>query len=231
MLAAERRRSWPLAALCGALIGAAISIKFTLGVFALLPLAALAVARGERLGLRLARAAGYLLGCAAVVGAIVVLVWRARALGDMLAIMFAWNAQYAAIRASGLDTIVFQTWRFWFGHDHGVLNLIGVLALAGLADLILRREKDPTRWMPAAWAAVMLAQVYVQGKYFEYHWLPALPPFCLLAGMGVAAVWGRLRERVEPLSTAKWAAGGAWRCCCWGSPRGIGVSSTRRSAR
>jgi 4-amino-4-deoxy-L-arabinose transferase-like glycosyltransferase len=208
LLAAERRRSWPLAALCGALIGAAIIIKFTLGIFILLPLAALAAARGERLGPRLARAAGYLLGCAAVVGAIVALVWRSHALGDMLAIMFAWNAQYAAIRASGLDTIVFQTWRFWFGHDHGVLNLIGLLALAGVADLVLRREKDPTRWMPAAWVAVMLAQVYVQGKYFEYHWLPALPPFCLLAGMGVAAVWGRLRERVEPLSTAKWAAGG-----------------------
>jgi len=208
MLAAERRRSWPLAALCGALIGAAIIIKFTLGIFILLPLAALAVARGERLGPRLARAAGYLVGCAAVVAAMVVLIWRSHALGDMLEIMFAWNAQYAAIRASGLDTIIFQTWRFWFGHDHGALNLIGLLALAGLADLRLRREKDPTRWMAAAWLAVMLAQVYVQGKYFEYHWLPALPPFCLLAGVGVAVVWQRLRERVESVTTARWAAAG-----------------------
>jgi 4-amino-4-deoxy-L-arabinose transferase-like glycosyltransferase len=208
MLAAERRRSWPLAALCGALVGAAVTAKFTLGIFLLLPLTALVIARGENLGTRLARAAGYLLGCAAVVGAMGLLIWRAQALGDMLEIMISWNAHYASIRVSDRAEIALQTWRFWFGRNSGALNLVGLLALAGLADLILRREKDPVRWMPAAWLALMLVQVYVQGKYFEYHWLPAAPPLGLLAGAGVVAVWRALRERVETEAAARWTAAG-----------------------
>jgi hypothetical protein len=44
--------------------------------------------------------------------------------------------------------------------------------------------------------------VYVQGKYFEYHWLPALPPFALLAGAGVAAGWRLVRERSDSPGTA-----------------------------
>ena len=206
MLAAERRRSWWLAASCGALIGLAIIIKFTLGIFLLLPLIALAVSRGEELATRLARTAAYLCGTLVVVAAVAFPIWRADALKDMLEIVFTWNSHYAAIRASGLAVIIAQTWRFWWGHSHVILALIGALALTGLADLARRREAGPFRWLPPAWLGLMLVQVYVQGKYFEYHWLPALPPLGLLAGSGLVALWRILRERAESVSTARWLA-------------------------
>jgi hypothetical protein len=206
MLEAERRSSWRLAILCGALIGFAVIAKFTLGIFLLLPLVVLAVSRREGLVPRLARAAGYLLGCALVVGVVVLPIWRAGALEDMWETMFSWNSTYATIRGSGFRVIVGQTWRFWFGRDYLVLRLMGMFALIGLATLVLRREGDRLRWTPAAWLALMLVQVCAQGKYFGYHWLPLLPPFTLLAGIGITGVWLALRVRVKPVSVAKGVA-------------------------
>jgi len=203
MLAAERRRSWWLACLCGALVGLAVVTKFTLGIFVLLPLLALALNREQRLAPRAARAAAYLLGSSLVVGATVFVIWRAHALKAMIEIMFAWNSHYAAIRASGLGVIAGQTWRFWFGHDHAILVLAGLFALVGLAGLVRRREGGWLQWAPTAWLALMLVQVYAQGKYFEYHWLPALPPFCLLAGVGITASWRALRERVASANAVR----------------------------
>ena len=209
MLAAERRRSWRLAALGGLLVGAAILLKFTLGVFLLIPLVVVAVGREEKWAPRLSRYAACLLGCGLVVGAAIALVWRAGALRDMFEILLTWNAQYATLRAAGLAAPVAQTWRFLFPGGHPLLSLIGLFALAGLVDLARRREAGAFRWLPTVWLGLMLAQVYLQGKYFEYHWLPALPPLALLAGAGVAAAWRLLRERSDSPGTATGIAAAA----------------------
>jgi len=198
-LAAERRRSWPLAAASGALIGAAVVIKFTLAALLVLPLLALLLARRERWSARLLRGAAYLLGCAVVVGAVVLLVWRAGALRDMIQIIFTWNARYAAIRPAvpASSLIPYQTARFLLGGRHLILSLIGALALVGLADS-LRRGAGPLRWLAPAWLAAMLLQVWAQGKYFQYHWLPALPPLGLLAAQGLSTLWRLLTQRLAP---------------------------------
>ncbi len=212
MLAAERRRSWRLAALGGALMGAATLLKFTLGIFLLIPLVAVAVGRERReedWAPRVGRYAACLLGCGLVVGAAVALVWRAGALRDMFEIMVTWNAHYATLRATGLAAPIAQTWRFLFPGGQALLSLIGLFALAGLVDLARRREAGAFRWLPAAWLGLMLAQVYLQGKYFEYHWLPALPPLALLAGAGVAAAWRLLRERSDSPGTVTGTAAAA----------------------
>jgi len=206
MLAAEHRRSWPLAALCGVLIGLAIVIKFTLGIFFLLPMIALAVSRDERVTDRGRRAAAYLLGGLGVVAVAIFPVWRGHALKDMLEIMFSWDLHYAALGTSGLGIIIAQTWGFWWGHAYAIVELIGLLALVGLTDLALRRDAGRFRWLAPAWLALMLIQVHVQAKYFNYQWLPAVPPLGLLAGIGVAALWRLLRERTGSVGTAGWLA-------------------------
>jgi hypothetical protein len=199
LAAAERRRSWWWAAASGALIGSAVVIKFTLAIFLALPLIVLLAARAEPLRTRLARGAAYLLGCLVVIAAMTVWLWRAGVLKQMLEILFAWNSHYAAIRAPAPAPIVilYQTGRFLFGGQYLVLKLIGLLGLVGAADLGLRREAGRLRWLLPAWLAAMLAQVWAQGKYFEYHWVPALPPLGLLAGWGLAVVWRLLRAGVR----------------------------------
>lgn len=203
MLEAERRSSWRWSLLCGALIGFAALAKFTLGIFLLLPLVALAMSRGEGFKPRLTRAIGYLVGCALVTGIAVFVIWQADALPDMWKIMFSWNSTYAKIRVSGFRVVVGQTWRFWFGRDYWALTGIGVLALIGLVALVRPRKGDRLRWVPVVWLALMLVQVCVQGKYFEYHWLPLLPPFSLLAGAGLLGIWQVLRACIKPALVAK----------------------------
>jgi len=199
MLAAERRRSWWLAAACGGLVGAAVIIKFTLAVFLALPFIALLAARDQHRRARLLRGSAYLLGSAAVVGGAAVYFWSAGALRDMIEILFIWNARYAEIRPTAPMPIViaYQTGRFLLGGEHLVLKLTGLLAMIGVADLALRPEAGRLRWLLPGWLGVMLAQVWAQGKYFEYHWLPALPPLALLAGQGAAAAWRLLRDHVR----------------------------------
>jgi 4-amino-4-deoxy-L-arabinose transferase-like glycosyltransferase len=201
-LAAERRASWPQAFLSGLLLGVAIIIKFTLGLLLLLPLVLLLLPQPERGRPRLLRAVGYLLGAALVPGLTMLLLWQAGALQNMVEIMFGWNAAYAKIRASGLPVLVGQTWRFWFGQDAPVFAVMGLLALIGLVTFAKRREEGLLRWTPALWLALMLVQVHAQGKYFLYHWLPALPPFALLAGVGLAGIGLALRTHVKNTKVA-----------------------------
>jgi len=213
MLAAERRRSWWLAAGCGALIGAAIVLKLTLGLFLALPLIASVVSRGERWPLRLARASGYLAGCAAVVAGVALLLWRQGALRDLIEILFVWNSHYATIRspAPALLVVAYQTWTFLFGGQYLALKLIGLLAAIGAADLVVRRgaAPEPLRpWLLPAWLAAMLVQVWIQGKYFQYHWLPVLPPLGLLAAQGMAALWRLLRQHVASAAAERAVAAG-----------------------
>jgi hypothetical protein len=124
----------------------------------------------------------------------------------MLEIMFSWDLHYAALGTSGLGIIIAQTWGFWWGHAYAIVELIGLLALVGLTDLALRRDAGRFRWLAPAWLALMLIQVHVQAKYFNYQWLPAVPPLGLLAGIGVAALWRLLRERTGSVGTAGWLA-------------------------
>lgn len=206
------KRSWPLAFLAGALTGIAVITKFTLAIFLILPLVALLWRRQEPRMAGLGRAAGYLLGACAVIGAAVLFIWRAGALKDMIEIIFTWNAGYAAIRppAPALLVIPYQTGRFLFGGRYLVLKLIGALGLIGLVDSLRRPRRpapeSPWRWMIPLWLALMLLQVWVQGKYFEYHWLPALPPLGLLAGQGIAVLARSLRATGRPALALRAAA-------------------------
>jgi hypothetical protein len=205
LIGAEDRKRVSLAFACGASIAVAVLFKLTLGVFLVVPVFAAMLAAKEPMGQRLWRACCYLAGCAAVLGLAAVFLWRAGALGDAVDVLLRWNAQYSRLRppvpmaASPLR----QTLSFLFGlPQHPLLFFVGLLALVGAADLAFRPTSARLRWLLPAWAVILIASVWAQGKFYTYHWLPVLPPLCLLAAQGLRAL-GFLLARSLPRKAAR----------------------------
>ena len=190
---AEQKRSTKLALLSGVLVALAIMLKLTLGVFLALPCIALLVCPAEGIRGRALRAVGYLVGCLAALGIVVGLLAWAGALRDMYQVLFVWNTKYAALRAPG-TSLMRELAAFMVGGRYLLLLPIGLLAVLGTGDLIARPEAGRMRWLLPAWALVMIAGVWLQGKYYTYHWLAVLPPLALLAGQGVCTIWFLLRR-------------------------------------
>jgi hypothetical protein len=208
-LAAETRRSKALAAISGALVGLAILLKFTVGALLLLPIAAAFLSRHEPVRARVLRAASYALGCAAPLAVVTLLLLRAGSLPDMIQIVFGWNAAYGRIQPPGSKLLVigYQVTRFLFGGQRFILKLIGALAVIGIVGLVVTRRRRQYWWLGPAWLVAMLLGVIVQAKYYDYHWLPALPPLGLLAGEGAVFVWSLAAARLPARSRGAAAAG------------------------
>jgi hypothetical protein len=128
--------------------------------------------------------------------------WRAGTLHEMVQVLITWNASYSRLRppVPMSSDPAYQTLRFLLGLPYRYLFPVGVLAVVGAGDLVLRRDSGRVRWLIPCWALVLMASVWVQGKYYTYHWLPALPPLALLAGQGMQTIGHALQRwlpRVE----------------------------------
>lgn len=75
-----------------------------------------------------------------------------------------------------------------------VFGLLVLLALAGIFD---RR-----RLLLLAWTAQALAQVFLQTKFFLYHWLVVIPPLALLAAGGIRWIYDNLQRSLSYLAWA-----------------------------
>ena len=207
LVAAEQRRNHWLAAMCGALVALAMILKFTVGIFLLLPCVAVLAAQGDSARSRLARGASYLLGCVALLAALAGLMAWAGALNDMFEILFLWNAKYASLNPPG-SNFGRELASFLVGGRQQLLFPIGLLALAGAADLTLRPQAGRIRWLLPIWALSMAAAVWIQGKYYTYHWLPLLPPMGLLAAQGLRAAWFLLQRSARARIALAWYVAG-----------------------
>ncbi len=190
LISEARRKPW-LALLSGALVGLAITFKFTVGGLLLIPLLLPLLAREQTLAPRLTRGAAALLGGLAFLALIVALLWKAHAFHAFYATVFTWNAAYSQLKANdplGLGNL----YRFLLDGPYPIQKLVGALALYGLGCLVWKR---PARWwVVPAWFVLMFAGVVAQGKYYAYHWLPVLPPLALLAGHGAHVGFESLRR-------------------------------------
>ncbi len=190
VVAAEEKKSAGWAAAAGALTAVAIAFKFTLGIFLLVPLVAIAASSKESARPRLARAAACLAGCAGFLLLVGALMWRAGALKPMVETLFVWDSQYARVEAPGLaqHNALQEIAQFLIGDPLPLLFPIGLLAVVGATDLIVRPESGRMRWLAPAWALALIAQIWVQGRYYSYHWLPVLPPLAMLAAQGLRSL-------------------------------------------
>ncbi|MFB3879892.1 MAG: glycosyltransferase family 39 protein [Armatimonadota bacterium] len=204
LVAAEDRKRSGLAIASGGCIALAVLFKLTLGVVLAIPILAALLAPKEPFRRRLGRALCYLLGCAGVLAVVAAALWRAGALDDALDVL-RWNAHYSHLRPPMpmAASPVVQTLGFLSGLPHHPFLLpVGALAVIGLCDLAFRPASARLRWLLPAWFAVVTASVWAQGKFYTYHWLPALPPLCLLAAQGLRAI-GHLFSASLPRAPAR----------------------------
>jgi 4-amino-4-deoxy-L-arabinose transferase-like glycosyltransferase len=209
LIRAEERKHYWLALACGACIALAVLFKLTLGALLVIPVLAALLSKQESFRARSARAVCYLLGCAGVLAVVAAALWRAGALGDALDVM-RWNAGYSHLRSPEplASSLLTQTVRFLLGLPHKWLFFIGLLAIIGAVDLGARPDSARMRWLLPAWAGVLIASVWAQGKFYSYHWLPALPPLSLLAAQGLRAIGGVLRDAMSPKAARALSAAG-----------------------
>jgi hypothetical protein len=184
------RVGWALAG--GALCGVVIGFKYPFALFPAALMVWLIAHRDEPLRARLCNAAVrrsavvFALGAAAVllIGAL----WLAAlgALDDLIESARV-TVGYTALTLNPVDlgaalsTAVGYRWAHW----GVVLTLAGV----GLIALIQRRTAQRGVWaLILLWLASGLGVLLAQGKAYDYHWLPMLPPLALLAARGAAAL-------------------------------------------
>ncbi len=80
----------------------------------------------------------------------------------------------------------------------GNMNVLAPLALASIAAIALDSkgglapvtplERNRVSWLLAAWLFFSAVGIWLQGKFFSYHWSPVLPPLALLAADGLRRI-------------------------------------------
>lgn len=114
----------------------------------------------------------------------------------MVETLFVFAPRYAGITASsGLLAHGVNVFTGFFMPGSGLL-MLKWLCLAGLV-ICLRSKKNTGRFVLPLWFILSLAVIWVQGKFFLYHYLPLYLPCALLAGVAVAAIARGLSSRVR----------------------------------
>lgn len=187
----EGRRRAVLAGVCA---GLAVWFKYSLGL--VLPLAVALPLLRRGLADAAAVAGGFTFALAGGVAVMVVLgVWPA-----FVEIQTAVVAPYVEATGGGAS--------FWGGVGRlggpVVLALAAAGALAVLVDLGRRRVLDSRALVGLAaigWAGAALVSAWVQGKFFAYHYLPAVGAVALLIVLGLASA-ARLGPRARAVVLA-----------------------------
>jgi hypothetical protein len=114
-------------------------------------------------------------------------------LGTMLQAVFIQTSEYAKLsRGSRLET---------FTYAHGALFAeqlpVWILAALAAAGIAKRRDRGGLLLTLAAGVAALVS-VWVQGKFFGYHFLVVFPFLCILAGVAWERERGGLRPPAAP---------------------------------
>ncbi len=136
-------------------------------------------------------------------------VWLAvgGALDDYLDVQRGFVAPYAGLNAPTLMKRL-ENLGGWTG---GWLLAIALPALLGVAGWLLRSEwRDGRRWLVGAATVAGLCAVWVQNKYFGYHWQTVLPGLSLLAAVGTAAAMRAAGARGAGIGVAGVLLAGGW---------------------
>jgi len=191
------RRATLSAAFSGLFIGLVFIFKFpnVLPLACCIPL--LFQARSSETALRRLPLLAWFTGGALLVPALTA-AWFAigGAWAPMVETLFVFAPRYAGITVSpGLLGHGLKVFAGFFLPGQGLL-LLKWLCLAGLI-VCLGSKRSAGRFVLPLWFALSLAVIWVQGKFFLYHYLPFYLPVALLAGLAAAAMARALSGRVR----------------------------------
>jgi 4-amino-4-deoxy-L-arabinose transferase-like glycosyltransferase len=118
--------------------------------------------------------------------------WKKGALGDLWETLFVFNPHYSglAVKGSFADKLIrgFVEWPLAYSS----LMSVGLFVLLGFP--VPKRERFGVAILGAL-ILVFLVGVFLQGKFFPYHYTVALPLTAMLAALGLFRVWEQLATR------------------------------------
>ena len=178
----EKRPAGFAGAVSGALIAVCALIKPTYVLFLALPFVegvthASKVERGRTLRFWGASVLGF---CVPLVLCVAWFIARG-ALGEWVDVHLRWvPSSYSQLDAAWLNRVQVLLWFFTTRQFAPALPF----AIGGLIVVRLSPWRRDVALL-AAWAAVAVLGVVIQGQFFDYHWHPVQPPLALLAGLGI----------------------------------------------
>jgi hypothetical protein len=168
----------------GCLIGCCALVKPFYGAFLLVPAV---FAMSARASTSRKSGAVAVAAAAALLPALVVLTWFAYrgALDSLVEVHVSYAAAYAdSMRPDLVARRIFNY--FWI---NGVATPAGAVAVLvpviGFGASVLWHARRQLALVLLAWMGVALFCIAIQGKFWFYHWVPAFPPFLVLAAVGL----------------------------------------------
>jgi 4-amino-4-deoxy-L-arabinose transferase-like glycosyltransferase len=73
-------------------------------------------------------------------------------------------------------------------------QLLVWLSLTGVVALCLERRRNPAGLAVVVLLLANIAVVFLQGKLFEYHWIPAFAPAAILSATSLTQIWDEWRS-------------------------------------
>ncbi len=187
LLAGPRRCGHAHRVGAGVLLGIAVLYKWLLVGF-VVPLVVydLMARRGPGRS-QIARVGELLVGCAAVVALSVAYLAARGALGEFLGIQLGFNwTIHARAQHRPVSMHLRILWAFF-----GRWGMLCALALAAFGAVGWWRRRRALVAALVVWVAAAFAFVWIQNKYYPYHWAPLQAALAVLAGLGLR----RLRVR------------------------------------
>jgi 4-amino-4-deoxy-L-arabinose transferase-like glycosyltransferase len=106
------------------------------------------------------------------------------ALVESARVTASYTAQGIGDVGEAMGTALGFRWQHW--------GALAVLALIGLAYVFRRFNRHSFWWIAVIWLMASAAMMLVQLKFYDYHWLPMLPPLALIGAGAIEAVIARV---------------------------------------
>ena len=183
--ACDRERAPGISFCIGLLTACAFYFKYPMGAMLPVCMACLAATRGPRgAAADIARmTAGFVL----VAGGYAFYLYGAGAWREFLYAEFVWVRQYARLGEGGGGFGALLHLRDIL-NSHFSVTALGALALAGVGWAAVRPRENPgAAGLVAFWGLVALLNLYIQNKFYLYHFGPLLAPLSIGASVVAAA--------------------------------------------
>ena len=196
-VARSAANSWGKWLGAGILVGVACFFKYTIGLLVPgLALFALFASRGER-RVRRRNLAAFIAGVLACAVLVLSAIALSGALPGFVQGQLRMVLPYSGggVAQGSMPALALRMLSTFFQQpDYGVGVVLGLVGLVLMVFLVFRPKDEPSQrlksaaWLVLTWLGSAVLSVYVQGKFFFYHYLPVLPPLAILGALTLAVV-------------------------------------------